>query len=291
MTVAEFSKASKAFLSAGVVNAAMRPSNDGRQVHEEAVRRLAECGLASSGLSVRQLVWRCDRWLRKNYRNDHVYRTSVLQSLLREKHARVIPEFRVNLSQADFLVAGSDLHVVELKSELDTLDRLERQVADYRLVASRISVVGSPALASRMLEDGRWAAVGVSTLGDDGLVRSWREARPDHSQLNSMSIMRCMRRSEYLDTLRLLGFDLPPLPNTRVFTHALQLAATVPASAFHDAAAVQLAMREPRVGMGAIARVPRPLRAIVLRINPGRSQLQRFYSWLNSEVEYVCSKT
>lgn len=269
----------------------MSPSTDGKRVQAEAVRRLADCGFAPPGLSIRQLVWRCDRWLQHHYRNEHVYRTSVLQSLLREKHRRVIPEFRVNLSQADFLVVGSDLHIVEIKSELDTLDRLEQQVADYRLVAARISVVGSPRLASRLLEDAKWAGVGVATLGEDGDVRSRREARPDRSQLSSTAIMRSMRRSEYVDALRLLGFDVPPLPNTRVFTHSLQLAASVPASAFHDAAAAQLAMRRPRAGMGAISRVPRPLRAIVLRIDPGRSQLQRFYSWLDSEVEYVSSQT
>lgn len=269
----------------------MRPSNDGMRVQREVIRRLANCGVAFPDSSVRQLMWRCDRWLHRNYRNEHVYRSQVLQSLLQEKHRRVLPEFRVNSSQADFLVVDSDLHVVEIKSELDTLDRLEQQIADYRLIATRVSVVGHPRLASRLLEDRRWEAVGVATLGDDGSVQYCREAQRDPSGLSSTAIMRSLRRSEYVDALRVLGFQVPELPNTRVFAHSLQLAANVPATDFHDAAAAQLAVRSPRVGMGAIARVPRPLRAIVLRIDPGRSQLERLNRWLDSEVGNVSSAT
>ena len=228
MSVAEVSLASKAFLSAGVINAAMKPSREGRRIQGAVITRLLQCGLAEEGSSVRQLVWRCDRWLQRNHRNDHVYRTRVLNEVLHhERGALALPEFRVNSSKADFLVVGRDLHAFEIKSDVDNLDRLETQLRDYQAIAPRVSLVAPPRLAARVAESQEWDAIGVSTLASDGSIETWRPALADASSLSSVAMLRSLRRPEYLAALASLGHQIPLTPNTRIFAQSTQAAASI----------------------------------------------------------------
>ena len=248
--------------------------------------------MISGRQTMRQLVWWCDKWLRTHYRNEHVYRVAVLDELLKTRRVRVLPEFRIRTSQVDFIVIQDDLHAVEVKSEHDTLDRLETQIADYRLVAPRITVVAPQRLASRLLSKPTLSAVGVSTLLLDGSVEHWRVAEPDPRHLSSAIMLSSLRRREYVAALESLGYEVPRLPNTQVFGNALTMAGRIDPGEFLGASVVQLAQRQTRSPTSAIVRrIPRPLRPVVLRIDPSSTQLEALCAWLDSEGVPVCPRT
>jgi hypothetical protein len=75
----------------------------------------------------------------------------VIEWLMKhEKHSVVIPEVTLghkanmsgaNVSRADIFAVNGDISIYEIKTERDTLDRLDNQLAMYQKVANRVSVV------------------------------------------------------------------------------------------------------------------------------------------------------
>jgi len=75
----------------------------------------------------------------------------VIEWLMKhEKHSVVIPEVTLghkasiegaSVSRADIFAVNGDISIYEIKTERDTLDRLESQLTMYQQVANRVSVV------------------------------------------------------------------------------------------------------------------------------------------------------
>ena len=86
--------AASALLSAPVLRSAMR-DGPASKLANRTISSLVESGLALGASTVRTLIWRCDRWLSRHYRNDLVYRRAVLGQMIPWSDGILLPEFRV----------------------------------------------------------------------------------------------------------------------------------------------------------------------------------------------------
>lgn len=274
-----------AMLSAPVLRSAM----GGRQhsLADRTVRALLECGFAEGVSTVRSLIWRCDRWLTRYHRGDVVYRKAMVTEILASERGIILPEFRANRSFVDFLSVSDRLHAVEVKSDLDNASRLVSQLLDYKRIAPLVSVIGSRRIVDRMVDDDRFPSVGLYWIDDTDALRSIRAASPDTDSLDSETMMRSLRRTEYLGVLDELGLVLPTLPNTRVFSAAMQLARGVDPARYYVGFLSQLRKRKPRAGRSAIAKLPAPVRPAIWQLDPTAPQISRLHYWIDQEVSYV----
>ncbi|MCH4161078.1 MAG: sce7726 family protein [Bifidobacterium sp.] len=286
MNADDLSAAALAMLSTPVLRSAMTRQQRSSAA-SQAVLRLVDLGLARGITTIRSLIWRCDRWLEKNHRSDVVYRKAVVTQMLDAVGGTLLPEFRANRSFADFLSVSQQLHAVEIKSDLDNTSRLATQLADYQKIAPFVSVIGSQCLINRLTSDSCIGSVGLHWLDESGVVHTLRPAEPDTSNLDSSVMMRSLRRSEYLAALAELGIFLPSLPNTRVFSSAMDATRNIDPALYYEAFSAQLRQRRPRAGRSAIARLPAPVRPAVWRLNPTTRQLSLLHRWLDQEVTYV----
>lgn len=278
--------AASALLSAPVLRSAMR---DGpvSKLANRTISDLIESGLAVGASTVRTLIWRCDRWLSRHYRNDLVYRRAVLGQMIPMSDGILLPEFRVCRSIVDFLAVTDSLHAVEIKSDLDNTSRLDSQLHDYRKMAPLVSVLASKRVVKRLLASSEFQTIGLHWLDVNGRVETVRDAEFCRKSLDSEVLMRSLRRAEYLKVLSALGVPIPDLPNTRVFSYALAASRSLDPLVFHNAVAEQLRGREPRAGRSLIARLPAPVRPAVLKLNPTRRQISCLQDWMNQEVGNV----
>lgn len=212
--------AASALLSAPVLRSAMR-DGPASKLANRTISSLVESGLAIGASTVRTLIWRCDRWLSRHYRNDLVYRRAVLGQMIPWSDGILLPEFRVGRSIVDFLAVTDSLHAVEIKSDLDNTSRLDSQLHDYRKIAPLVSVMASKRVVERLLAAREFETVGLHWLNVNGRVETVRNAEFSREYLDSEVLMRSLRRAEYLRVLSALGSTVPDLPNTRVFSYAL----------------------------------------------------------------------
>lgn len=286
MNTDELSAAALAMLSTPVLRSAMTRQQRSSTA-SQAVLRLVDLGLTRGISTIRSLIWRCDRWLEKHHRSDVVYRKAVVTQMLDTVNGILLPEFRANRSFADFLSVSEELHAIEIKSDLDNTSRLATQLADYQKIAPLVSVIGSHCLIDRLTSNSYIESVGLHWLDEAGIVHMLRPAKPNTSNLNSAVMMRSLRRSEYLESLAELGVLLPNLPNTLVFSSAMDVTRNIDPDLYYKAFSAQLRKRKPRAGRSAIGRLPAPVRPAVWRLNPTAKQLVLLHRWLDQEVPYV----
>ena len=84
---------------------------------------------------------------REGYRHEYIYKAALTHKILLGKHslqtASMMNEFRVGECKADVAILNGTATVYEVKSERDSLSRLERQVAAYATVFAKVYVIAA----------------------------------------------------------------------------------------------------------------------------------------------------
>jgi hypothetical protein len=154
---------------------------------------------------------------RRGYRDEYVYKAALTQNVLLGKHnlrtASMITEFRVGECKADVVILNGTGTAYEIKSERDSLTRLERQIAAYSKVFASVNVIASEchlaAITDLIPKD-----VGVLCLGQRGHITPQREAVERPERTCSAAIFDCLRTEEARRILIAQDVFIPEVPNT-----------------------------------------------------------------------------
>jgi len=203
--------------------------------------RLAkEAGLADPGRStgtVGDLFETAFAVLRQGAsRDEYVYKAALTHKVLLGKHslrtACMLNEFRAGACKADMVILNGTATVYEIKSERDSLSRLERQLEAYRRVFPSVFVIAGENHVASVLD-----MVGV----DDGVLQLSRRHqisvvkaavdRPD--RINPLAVFDSLRAVEARALLAGLGVNVPDVPNTRLHGVMREQFATLDPHAVH----------------------------------------------------------
>src|ERR1035441_9742350 len=103
---------------------------------------------------------------REGNRHEYIYKAALTHKILLGRHslqtASMLNEFRVGQCKADLVILNGTSTVYEVKSERDSLSRLERQVAAYATVFAQVYVIA----AEKHVD-----AVNASVPKDVGIMR------------------------------------------------------------------------------------------------------------------------
>jgi len=154
---------------------------------------------------------------REGFRHEYIYKAALTQKVLLGKHslrtAAMLTEFRVCGCKADLAILNGTSTVYEVKSERDSLNRLERQVAAYAEVFAKIYVIAAEihvdAIACSVPKD-----IGILRLNGRHQISSLREAVELPERTSPASIFDSIRTDEARLVLELHGFRIPNVPNT-----------------------------------------------------------------------------
>ena len=94
---------------------------------------------------------------KRGLRDEYIYKTALTQRVLLGKHnlntASMLTEFRAGECKADIAILNGTTTVYEIKSERDSLARLDRQLRNYRKVfASIVVIAGEPIMLKLFLK-------------------------------------------------------------------------------------------------------------------------------------------
>lgn len=223
---------------------------------------------AWAGLSYGEAFDACYQHLWTHYRAEYVYKNVIATKILLGRHSLatscLIPEFRVGEAKADAVIINGTSTAYEIKTELDNLDRLPKQIDAYCRVLDRVFVVTHESLADRVTSatDDR---AGVIVLTARGTLREVRPPRANAPHVLPGAVFDCLRQSEYTSIVRDVFGRVPDVPNTMLYRECRRLFETLVPGAAHAAMVGALRGRRVRPATAAfLARAPRSLKALAL---------------------------
>lgn len=160
------------------------------------------------------------------HRDEYIYKTALVRKILLGRYslqtASMLHEFRVGACRADLAILNGTATVYEVKSERDSLARLERQIAAYLTVFARAYVIGAKPHINTILAC-LPSDVGVLALSNRYQISTIREAIDSPERTSPEAIFNSIRTAEARLILEWAGVSVPNVPNTRQRTEFRKL--------------------------------------------------------------------
>ncbi len=153
------------------------------------------------------------------FRDEYIYKAALTHRVLLGKHnlstASMLTEFRAGECKADISILNGTMTVFEIKSERDSLARLERQIRNYKRVFASVVVIVGESHVGAVLK-ATPSDVGVMRLSRRYQISIEREAvdRPD--RICPLTVFESLRVAEAKEIASKLGCEIPSVPNTEM---------------------------------------------------------------------------
>jgi len=242
---------------------------------------LCEVGAATE---LRQIFEQAYDRLLGSYRCEYLYKNAIAAKILMVMHslatAGVLTELQVDDCKLDLLLVNGNSVAYEIKTELDSPDRLPSQLSTYQRAFECVYLVTHENCAPKFTSD-LPSGVGILQLSSRYTLETVRPAEIDHSRLDPTVIFNMFRRPEYEAIIRKYFGSVPSVPNTRIYTECRRLFLELPISSVCAEAMAAFHVRSRQalaVSMEDVEDAPHSLLLHVLRGNIGHHQYQALSS-------------
>lgn len=228
------------------------------------------------------------KFMSKSYRNEYFYQNTLLNKLLLGKHSinttTALTQVPICKSKADFILVNGKAVVYEIKTELDTFDRLDTQLRDYFKAFSYVCVVTSENQYDRAVDILKDTPVGVYVLTKQNRIsmKFRKEPIEDISQLNHTAIFKVLHKREHENILLQYFGKLPDVPQVFYYGECLKQFSQIPIMHAYRMALKQLKKRN-RVEVSEFAKIPYELKSLIYFSTPSTSDWQVINGFLNQK--------
>jgi hypothetical protein len=228
---------------------------------------------------------------REGYRHEYIYKAALMHKILLGKHslqtASMLNEFRVCECKADLAILNGTATVYEVKSERDSLSRLERQVAAYSKVFAQVYVIAAEnhinAVAGSLPE-----SVGILRLTSRYRISTLREAADRTENVSPAAIFESVRTEEARMILSLYGVAIPDVPNTLLSSELRKLFIRLqPREAHQGMVRILKKTRNLLPLSELVAQLPQSLQTAALSIPLRKLDHTRLVTAVNARLEDV----
>lgn len=168
--------------------------------------------------------------LSQEYRSEYYFKNTIARRRLLGRHslktATMLSEFRVGRSKADCVILNGKSTCYEIKSEYDTLTRLEEQLNDYLKLFDEVYVVCSAKNLESVLKTAD-ERVGVLELTQKSYFSEKRTATPRIAPIDIDLLMKSLRKEEFLELVRRNTGVVPSVPNSKLVSFCKSALKTV----------------------------------------------------------------
>ncbi len=179
-----------------------------------------------SDKSIRSLYDNAYNYLQNHYQNEYFYKNLIINKILIGRHslntATMLPEFRVGTNKADCVILNGKSTCYEIKTDYDSLVRLEDQLSSYLQLFDEVYVVCSAKYQQAVI-DLVPAEVGILKLTEKLTFSQIRTATPRKTPLNKKLLMQSLRQHEYKELAEKLTGEVVISPNTLIYNHCFSI--------------------------------------------------------------------
>ena len=206
--------------------------------------------------------------LLKNYRNEYVFKNSLINMLIKEygtNHSVIFNEFSVGNSIADLVMFNGVSRAYEIKTELDTNKRLETQMADYKKVFQRCFVVVYNNCIEKYINTDDDIGV-ISMYINRGNIKFEEVKTPKKNhKIDPHVLIRCLRSYEYKELVKRYYGELPKMNDFTAFSICEKLMTAIPSEVL-NCLFIDL-MKERNTNMSLLKKFDKHLRQIGLSMH------------------------
>ena len=224
--------------------------------------------------------------LLESYRSEYVYKNTLINKKLINKYSLkstiALNEFKIGNSIADFVLLNGKARIFEIKTELDGLDKLEKQIADYYSFATDVYIVTSSIHIQKLLELYEETKVGIIELTKKNSLKEIKPAISNTALLDHSAIFKSLRKNEYVNILETKSVQIPNVPNTLIFKECLNLTKGINIIDFQKSAIKVLKKRNiENPDLLKDRRIPYYLKHICYSLNLSKPEYEELNSFLN----------
>jgi hypothetical protein len=244
---------------------------------------------AKAGTSIKSVIENAYGHLGNNYRNEYIYKNTIINNILLGRHslktATLLNEFKVAGSIADTVIINGTSTVYEIKTELDNPAKLEKQLDDYRKAFVKVYLVTHHTLSDRYYTLIKNTSVGLLSLSGRFNLTTVKHASEDYEGLESDTMMKTLRKTEYSAIVQEFFGYLPNVSNIRYFSECLRLAKEIEPAILHEMMLSELKKRVPTDSQNlASPDIPREIKHLCLCIDPTASEYRNLSNFLNHNI-------
>ncbi|ATH09108.1 hypothetical protein BIY24_14495 [Halobacteriovorax marinus] len=261
------------------------------KVVTEAIEILKSEGLLNKLATYADVYSVSYKLLVKGYRNEYIYKNAIANNVLLGIHnlntAFMLQEFRASNCKVDVVVLNGTSNVYEIKSEFDTMERLERQITAYQKVFDKVHVIVSKSQVSKV-EKYINESVGILELTSRGKKDSIKTIRPATSMKDYVDpevIFDSLRRDEYIFIIKKYFGSVPEVPNTLMYRECKKLFVTIPPADAHGYMVEILKKRGAKKSVKEfIDNVPSEFVAMALSPKITKKEMDAFWALLEQKI-------
>ena len=228
------------------------------------------------------------RFMSKAYRNEYFYQNTLLNKLLLKKHSinttTALAQIPISKSKADFILINGKAVVYEIKTELDTFERLDTQLKDYYKAFDHVCVVTSESQFDRVASILKDTPVGIYVLTPQNTISAKLRKEPaeDNSRLDYTAIFKVLHKREYENILLQYFNELPIASQAFYYGECLKQFSRIPILEAYGMTLKQLKKRN-KITISEFDKVPYELKSLIYFSSPSKSDWQAINGFLNKK--------
>lgn len=229
-------------------------------------------------------------YLGSSYRNEYFYKNTLLNKLLinahRLKTTTALTEVPIAKSKADFIMINGKAVVYEIKTELDTFERLESQITDYYKVFDHVCVVTSENQSEELLVRFKDSPVGIYVLSNKNTLRRLKEPETYRDKLQKDQIFKILNKPEYENIVKRIQKQLPNVTPVNYYSECKKIVCEMQLDELYDLFLKELKKRN-RIDIIDFSSIPYSLRFLVYFSKFQKNQLEELNKYLNQPFKGV----
>jgi hypothetical protein len=224
-------------------------------------------------------------YLKSSYRNEYYYKNTMLNKLIINRHrintTTAISEIPVNRSIADFVLINGNAQVYEIKTELDNIERLEAQIADYYKAFNYVNVITCKKYIDK-IQSIINPKVGLHVINSRGSISTISEPIEDGSNLDLLTIFKIMSKKEFEGIIKLKR-DLPIINQFEYYDTCFKILKSFEFDWLYNEFLKQLKARKTIYNQALLEKIPESLRFVVYFSNFCKNDFDKLNILLNKE--------
>lgn len=225
-----------------------------------------------------------------HYRNEYVYINTLFNKILLGRHSltttTAITQLPIESSKADLILINGKAVVYEVKTELDTFDRLMYQLEDYYKAFPYVNVVTCSQQYYKLYQMLKDTPTGIYILADKkNTIQQKKEPVENFDNISHKTLFKILRKSEY-ENIILKHFDkLPDCTRVLYYDECLKLFSTIPIRDAYSSFMIELKKRNKVVDIEKFNNIPYEMKSIVYFSNLKNNQYDKVENFLSKEYE------
>lgn len=165
--------------------------------------------------------------IKKNYRNEYFYKNTLLNKLLLGVHkpttTTALTEIPIGKSKADFILINGKAIVYEIKTALDTFERLESQISDYYKAFDHVAVVTDQKNKQVIEKLLKGTPVGIYLMTERDQISTLKKPECYRDKLSPLEIFKVMNKEEFESILLQVYSKLPQVAPVWYYTKCQEM--------------------------------------------------------------------